>query len=351
MHDVLSQTSQSPDLPQTWKLKPVRMDDWGGIWSPVHDIKVQHPRMREGFNFERGVIHGRLAGSRYATGYQLVQHARHKLSSSLGVISVQKLVSGYATLDFQLKSFVHRPGFIVITDHLHPFKGSLHRAVGETIYIPRHMLGLPETSMIGPILLPVDSVYGETLDADITRFFEASTNASAGERYDPDVLLHATSSVIGYNRHPVSERAGWWKARNDLIRKYIESNLGDQNLLPAKICSVFNLSRATLYRMFEADGGVRRYIQDRRLFAAVWDLAEGGIKRGRLTRVAEKWGFSSNANFNRAVKTAFGMPPGALFGANAVVAPARLNGRRNEFPTYDWFSKLSREASVKRLRA
>ncbi|MEE2929174.1 MAG: hypothetical protein VX599_00510, partial [Pseudomonadota bacterium] len=91
-----------------------------------------------------------------------------------------------------------------------------------------------------------------------------------------DTFLHATSSVIGYNRHPTSERAGWWRARNDLIRKYIESHLGDQTLLPAQICNLFNLSRATLYRMFEDDGGVRRFIQDRRLHSAIWDLAEGG---------------------------------------------------------------------------
>ena len=103
--------------------------------------------------------------------------------------------------------------------------------------------------------------------------------------------------------------------------------------------------------MFEADGGVRRYIQDRRLQVAIWDLADGGIKRGRLTHVSEKWGFSSNANFNRAVKLAFTMPPGALFGEGSFVPPARINSRRGEFPAYDWFVRLSEKASLRRLRA
>ncbi|NQY40982.1 MAG: helix-turn-helix transcriptional regulator [Henriciella sp.] len=346
MQDVLHPISQTYDVPEYWRLEPVRQDVWAAIWSPVHDMRIQHPRSFERMNFTRGVARGEYAGMRYATGWQLNQHSNHKLSARLGVVSISRVLAGYATMDFELKSFVLRPGQILINDHLQNYRGSQHEMVGETIYVPRHLLGLPEGSATGPILIEEGTLFGETLSQEMTRFFDLPESSD----FDADTLLHAANSVIVHNRHLVSERAGWWRARNEIIRKYIESNLGDQTLLPSKICNVFNLSRATLYRMFEADGGVRRYIQDRRLHVAIWDLADGGIKRGRLTHLSEKWGFSSNANFNRAVKQAFSMPPGSLFAEGAYVPPARFGSMREAFPTFDWFVRLSETASLRRLR-
>lgn len=346
MQTLLNPITYSAEISPDKELNPVSLKLWAAIWSPVYDTKVLHPRSDDGVNFLSGVARGSLAGARYATGYQLVQHPRRKLSAGAGLISVQRIHSGYAAMEFELKTYVHRPGFITITDHLHEFRGSHHMAIGETIFIPRHLLGLPEHSPIGPIVISADSLHGEILSKEMDRFFQPGTDGEYRDSFSDDTFLHATSSVIGYNRHPTSERAGWWRARNDLIRKYIESHLGDQTLLPAQICNLFNLSRATLYRMFEDDGGVRRFIQDRRLHSAIWDLAEGGTRRGRLTRVSEKWGFSSNANFNRAVKTAFGMPPGALLNERAFIAPAHSEEVRGRDPLYDWFTKLNRDEAA-----
>lgn len=345
MQTVLKPTIRPLDFAPGWDLEPVPLDVWAAIWSPMVDIKVLHSRNEDDSNYLDGVARDGLAGARFASGYQLVQHARRKMTAGAGLIAVQRVVSGYTAMEFELKTFVHRPGFITITDHLHEFRGSHHMTIGETIFIPRHLLGLPEQSPIGPIMIPEDSVHGDLLAKEMVRYFESDPVSGDATAFDRDTFLHTTSSVIGFNRHPTSERAGWWRARNDLIRKYIDSHLGDQTLLPAQICNLFNLSRATLYRMFEADGGVRRFIQDRRLQSAVWDLADGGIQRGRLTRVSEKWGFSSNANFNRAVKTAYGMPPGALLHPQFFIPPARIDGIREHFPLYEWFSNLSRESA------
>lgn len=347
MNDVLNPISQTQDVPQHWRLAPVEPDIWAALWSPIYDLRIQHSSSNARTNFVHSVARGDIAGTRYATGWQLVQHANHKLSARLGMVSIKRLHSGYATWDFELKSYVHRPGQVAITDHLQDFRGSHHEAVGETLYVPRALLGLPQNSAIGPIVESEETILGETLAREISRFFDEPGHTE----FDPDTLLHVAGSIVAQNRHPASERAGWWRARNEIIRKYIEAHLGDQTLLPAKICSLFNLSRATLYRMFEDDGGVRRYIQDRRLHCAIWDLADGGIKRGRLTHVSEKWGFSSNANFNRAVKLAFSMPPGALFAEGSYVPPARIGSRREGFPTYDWFLKESEQASMRALRA
>ena len=79
--------------------------------------------------------------------------------------------------------------------------------------------------------------------------------------------------------------------------------------------------------------------------------AEGQIRMLRHARYFET-GLVAGAyeDFNRAVKQAFSMPPGSLFGEGAYVPPARFNSMREAFPTFDWFVRISETASLRRLR-
>ncbi len=325
-------------------LNPISMPEWVAVWSPFAELLATHPLNEDGTSAWQSAVHGPIAGVRYAAGSQLIRKRRHQLRSDSTVLAIQCVRSGVVAMEFETRKFVQRPGSLAIMDLARPFKGSHQNAVGEMIFVPRELLGFSVSDEIDPVLLSIESLQGKLLASELRLFFELSeTPGEIG--FQTGTLLHLTNSILSQSRHAVSDRAVWWRARNKLIRDYIEDNLGDLSLLPAQICNSFNLSRATLYRMFEADGGVRRYIQDRRLYSAVWDLAEGGIHRGRLTEVAEKWGFSSNANFNRAVKLAFGLPPGALFRPPAFIAPARLANRRGEFPVFDWFARHDQDSA------
>lgn len=341
-------TTLSPPLPSEpdWSLTAISMAEWVTAWSPFAELLALHPLNEDGTNLWQSFVEGPLAGARFATGSQLIRNRHRSVRPNNGVLAVQLIQSGAVAMEFESRRYVQRPGAVAIMDLSRPFKGSHQEATGEIIFFPRELLGFSDTDEIDPILLTTDSLQGKLLASEIRLFFDlCGTPGAIG--FQPSTLLHLANSIISQDRHASSDRVVWWRARNVLIRNHIEDNLSDLNLLPAQICNTFNLSRATLYRMFEADGGVRRYIQDRRLYAAIWDLAEGGIHRGRLTAVAEKWGFSSNANFNRAVKAAFGMPPGALFRPPAFIIPARLGDRRDEFPVFDWFARRSQnEASA-----
>ncbi|MEM1146234.1 MAG: helix-turn-helix domain-containing protein [Pseudomonadota bacterium] len=331
----------APPLQTAFKdLTPVALDHWTPMWSPIADLHILHPQSENGSNFANGYVCDGLAGMRFVSGPQFSKRTARHADQSGDLITIQRITSGFIAMDFESKAFVHRPGVIVIMDGQHAYKACAQNVVGEMVFIPRQRLGLSESVTVGPLLIEEDSAHGRMLLSEIETFFELSSTDAPGRTFSTHRLLHVMSSAIGHNNHPNSERAGWWRARNALIRKHIDSNLGDATLLPAQICNMFNLSRATLYRMFELDGGVRRYIQDRRLIKAVWDLVENGIQRGRLTEVSEKWGFSSNANFNRAVKSNFGMPPGALAGQHSLIIPARLDQYPGAYPVYDWFTQL-----------
>ena len=343
MEHAIKQLSSTLQSDTEWGLQETSLSDWAAAWSPLAEMRALHPRGHDQTNLLQCVIRKQLAGWRYASGSQLFVHGKRQIAASSNLISIQRVTSGASAMEFPSKAYVHKPGILAIIDHKQEFRGSQYQTLCEEIFIPRSLLGLEYEEAMDPILLMEDSLHGRLLLAEIELFFDLATTTPSAVSFNPGPLLQLASTVIGQNRYPRSERAGWWRARNELIRKYIDSNLGDVTLLPAQICNMFKLSRATLYRMFEADGGVRRYIQDRRLHCAVWDLAINGTRRGRLTEVSEKWGFSSNANFNRAVKVAFGMPPGSLFKPQSLVIPSRLHDQPGVMPMFDWLIRVGAE--------
>jgi AraC-like DNA-binding protein len=94
------------------------------------------------------------------------------------------------------------------------------------------------------------------------------------------------------------------------IRTFIQQNLDDPNLTPASIASVHHLSVRTLHRLFH-DGGesVAAFIRRHRLEQACRDLANPALHARPIHAIAARWGFPRPADFTRAFRTAYGIPP------------------------------------------
>lgn len=92
-------------------------------------------------------------------------------------------------------------------------------------------------------------------------------------------------------------------------RRYIDERLDQPNLGPARLCEALGVSRATLYRIFAGERGVRGYIVSRRLDRCFDELRRGPVRRGRVREVAERWGFHDPKSFNRAFRAQFGIAP------------------------------------------
>lgn len=91
------------------------------------------------------------------------------------------------------------------------------------------------------------------------------------------------------------------------ILDYIDAHLGECELDERMIRDAFGLSRPTLYRLFQALGGVARYIRERRLW-----LAHRHLQRHpdcSLTWLLYEVGFASERQFQRAFQARFGMSP------------------------------------------
>jgi AraC-like DNA-binding protein len=111
------------------------------------------------------------------------------------------------------------------------------------------------------------------------------------------------------------------------MRRHLDEHLDNPELGVASLCAAFGASRATIYRGFADEGGVARYVTRRRLERAYRDLAGAPPDRGRVRRVAERWGFACPYHFSRAFRRQFDLWPSEVFEAartDAVGAPGAV---------------------------
>ncbi|MFE2971664.1 helix-turn-helix transcriptional regulator [Streptomyces sp. NPDC059340] len=94
------------------------------------------------------------------------------------------------------------------------------------------------------------------------------------------------------------------------IHSFIERNLGNAHLSPTVVAAAHHISVRYLHRLFQQQGTtVSAWIRHRRLERCRRDLAEPELRVRPVHAIAARWGFPRPADFTRAFRTAYGVPP------------------------------------------
>ncbi|MFE0173307.1 helix-turn-helix domain-containing protein [Streptomyces sp. NPDC059002] len=94
------------------------------------------------------------------------------------------------------------------------------------------------------------------------------------------------------------------------IQDFIQQRLDDAGLTPEHVAAAHHISLRSLYRLFQAQGTtVAAFIRQKRLESARRDLADPMLRAHPIHAIAARWGFPRAADFTRAFRTAYGMPP------------------------------------------
>jgi AraC-like DNA-binding protein len=123
------------------------------------------------------------------------------------------------------------------------------------------------------------------------------------------------------------------------ICDHIDLHLADERLTPEILVRRFRLSRATLYRLFDEDGGIAAYILGRRLDRCRAMLAASRNGERTIGDIAFSNGFASEAHFSRAFRRRFGMTPSD---ARTVGPGAQPTRHRAAETISDWIATLRR---------
>lgn len=98
------------------------------------------------------------------------------------------------------------------------------------------------------------------------------------------------------------------RAHLDRAEGFINANLKDPELTPARVAEGCGISLRYLQRLFGETGvTITDYIRERRLARCHEDLISG--RHDRISAVAYRWGFADQAQFCRHYRTRFGRTP------------------------------------------
>ncbi len=238
---------------------------------------------------------------------------------------------------------ISAPGDLVVNDALHP-KITEHQAFDNVnLLLPR--------SALAPLLREPDAQGCRVVAADrplvaLARGHLAELVAQAPRMAATDAaaVLGATVQIVAaaINGEPDDATVGGVRAGMAcVLRRHIDQHLDDPGLTPETLAGAFGLSRATVYRLFAADGGVRRYVQERRLARARRALVDPAQHHRTVAEIGQAAGYRNAQDFIRAYRRAFDRSPGEEREAARLAARRQIGlPRPPASPWVDWIRRL-----------
>jgi AraC-like DNA-binding protein len=171
---------------------------------------------------------------------------------------------------------------------------------------------------IAPLL---DAALGSTLDTPLGHVL--GDYMIALERRLPDMteadlprLTNAVGAMVAAAVAPSAGRAAVAQrqihlGRRERVRQVVRRHLRTPTFGPTILCRLVGMSRSNLYRLFEDDGGVTRYIQSQRLHEARAVLTDPASKKS-ISAIAEDLCFADASSFSRTFRREFGHSPGEV---------------------------------------
>lgn len=215
-----------------------------------------------------------------------------------------------------------RAGDVQFRDLSRPSAGRYRRVCLTTLMVPRDRMppALLAADLHGRVL-PVASEAGRVLSGHI-RLLSRLSSVLSPDQLETGVraALIMAGRAMGDARALAPEdetalrQSLRWRAARAIERRLLDPDLG-----PDQVARVCGGSRASLYRAFEAEGGIGRYIQSRRLERAYRHLLSDHEPR-RIGEVALVHGFASQPHFSRLFRGRFGCAPSSV-GPDGGVAP------------------------------
>lgn len=204
-----------------------------------------------------------------------------------------------------------KPGDLYLIDMAQPLATVTTEHAQLSIAVPRRLLSpllkAPDDSheLVLPAHLPLVSLLRDTC----TSFAQNLTNMSTETaRLALTPVLQLAAATV--NAEVDEEKAAAVRtAVGDAIRRHIEANLLEPDLSADSVMRAFGVSRRTLYRLFEAVGGFKAYLQKRRLRRA-WDaLRAPELRHLPISEIAQLHGFANPESFTRNFRSLFNLTP------------------------------------------
>ncbi len=232
-----------------------------------------------------------------------------------------------------------RPNEVVLQDASRSLRAIVDRSDVLAVIVPYSVMGFDPSKHRPWMALPAESAKGRVL-ANMTQDIFDRLPEITGEEA-PAIAAGYAGMLRGIfmdSRTKEDQRSLRRAVRSAMV-SFVDAHLNDPKLGADLLCKTFGLSRASLYRLFQCQGGVNHTIQQRRLFRCYQDL---GV-RGRETTVrsiGERYGFTNASHFTKVFKSLFFISPSEVGSPDEPLFSARraLSGDNQAAPfaLHDW---------------
>ncbi|MCX5067428.1 helix-turn-helix domain-containing protein [Micromonospora lupini] len=233
------------------------------------------------------------------------------------VYHLSLLREGAARVSWGRRENAYRAGDFHLNDSSRPYEIWTNHGWASSVgvEIPRALLPLPQRIVDRAIgrHLSSRSGPGRLLSQFLTQLAaDTSLYGPSDGRRLGTVLVDLVSAMLAHAVEADEEQSPEARTRVLTLRvkEFIQQNLHDPELAPPQIAARHHISRGYLHRLFQRENEtVASYIRRKRLEGAHRDLANPAFAETPIHLVAVRWGFPRAAEFARAFRSAYGIPP------------------------------------------
>ena len=306
-------------------------DQWHEVCRPFFEVEPRGalPSFKSGFEFYE--VSGLVFSHTRCSAANFHRTARHVRGDGKDCFALQLLLRGRERGEAAGRPLLVAPDRIVLRDWSRPFDSTADETEQLGVIIPRGRIVTRDRlrDRVPAASWDLQSPPGMMLANALISLWRILPQAT-GE--DAPALATGFLGLLNGLLCPNPEPAGkpaLNRAGLAAMKAFLDQRLRDADLGVDDLVDAFHLSRPVIYRMFREAGGVRAFIQERRLGESFRELTSPGKTPRPLWEVARRWGFRDPAYFHRAFKSRFGITAGEVAkacrtrknAASAAVAP------------------------------
>ena len=318
--DGTTQKDQPSPLPRSvFTLDEIQPKEKFSLWkesiSFMFDVETDRETRNEDFRAKIDAhMFGHFVLARTKTKKQIWSRNEQVIArDGMNHFMIQIFESGKEWYERDGKQYVIEQDGLVVFDLSRTSKTWTNDFTNLSLILPRHMIEphLRHPDLLHMRFLPATvPLVGLLYDHIISLKKQVDTiNFQQAMEINPATIALAAACLNNMVSEKLPPSPHIDVALTMLARKTIEEQLHDVDLSADKLAAIMCISRSRLYEFFKPHGGVRSYIQQRRLKVSFKRLSDPAFAHRSISDIAYSTGFRNDSAFSQAFKKAFGMSP------------------------------------------